>query len=168
MQRTYHRPLQALWLSYFSLCEPLWGLFSWFCGPYSPGVLDLLGSYNSFPLLPRVLWPMSNVWQLISASGSVSCQKKPLWCLMVTGLCNNLWIYQNIIKINFIDFFCQLCWVLPYISELSRFWLLATQTVSLIGSYLRVEPQIKPVIGWPLLQVLSHYCPSTWLGTDCS
>lgn len=51
--------------------------------------------------------------------------------------------------------------MLFWIAGLSNFWFLAIQAMPGLGSLLQYWPQVRPVLGQPLPQALSHQSPST-------
>jgi hypothetical protein len=51
--------------------------------------------------------------------------------------------------------------VLPLVSGSSILQFLVIQVVLAMGSFSQHWCQIRPVIGWPLPQILHHHCPST-------
>lgn len=73
--------------------------------------------------------------------------------LTTIGLGNDLWVYKNTTRNHFIDpnFLCfQSCLVLFWVFQLSRFWVLALQALSVVHSLSLHGSQAGPVIGWTL------------------
>ena len=62
----------------FSLCELLWVLLRWFCGPCFPGVLHPRLLQSFFPY--SIGFPKLCLWLWVSASIHINCWRKPLWC----------------------------------------------------------------------------------------
>jgi hypothetical protein len=124
MQRTYVRCIHGC---LFSLCKSLWGLVSWFCGPYSCDVLLPLWLLQSFlPLFLGTPLISSNKSLVVGfcICSHISCWMKPLWWWLCWAL---VYEYCRVISLGIISLmfiFCWSCLVLSHISVLSKFWFL--------------------------------------------
>lgn len=113
--------------------QPFWLTQSYLCHKFGSGPLELL---------TWVSW-----WSLF----------------MMIGLTTDLWVYQDIIRIHFIDIFCFS--FATYVS--SNQWLFHLETVSSMGLLSWCGPQDITGIDWPLSPVLYHCYPSTRQIVDC-
>lgn len=99
----------------FSLCVPIWVLFSWLCGQSSTGVLYSTGLCNPSFSSVGLLW-----LQLVLVCGYLC----PLPSVVGRQLCEQNWSKYSRISLGIMSltFFVHWCLVLPWVSGLSCLW----------------------------------------------